>query len=418
MIYSSFMKQLLENGLIPQEAVSGKRVLLIGGDYFNRDMDHKILPKEITQEFQRMGATQCDNLPLFSANLLDSVISIEDIGKALGENIYDFIFVLDGMERVPSFKRAAALLEAACSTTGWIFLLARTPYSLGKNFNFYYYEDRWRYEISDIKNLFVHCTVEVEVLSHPEYLAAVRLRKQLQPQKSMVPENYSLYNCRVGHRCSFAEQEAAGYFHTYRRLDAIGMAEHTDKCSMDHDYLDKYEFFLKKYQQDVFQLLELGVCNGSSERMWKAYFPNARIYGVDILEVCLQHKAERIEILIGDLAKQDVLVALRDIKPKIIVDDASHLWSHQILALFTLFDVLPSGGIYILEDMETSLNTELFPGFNDAEISAYEVCSRIARVAASKIPYEQGPYQEEIYKIGMQTEMISFIKGSCIFVKR
>ena len=61
---------------------------------------------------------------------------------------------------------------------------------------------------------------------------------------------------------------------------------------------------------------------------------------------------------------------------------------------------------------------ELFPGYNDCEISAYEVCSRIAKIVTSKDTSYQGIFAEKIIQIGMETELISFIKGSCIFIKR
>ena len=79
---------------------------------------------------------------------------------------------------------------------------------------------------------------------------------------------------------------------------------------------------------------------------------------------------------------------------------------------------MPSGGIYILEDMETFVDTDLYPGYDDCEMSAYDVCRAIADVVMSKRPCTSGLYTEQITEIGMRTEMISMIKGSCVFIKR
>ena len=164
--------------------------------------------------------------------------------------------------------------------------------------------------------------------------------------------------------------------------------------------------------------MELGVFKGGSERMWKRYFPRAQIFGVDIDEACRVYAEERIEIRIGDLSQDEMLESLKEIRPHIIVDDASHFWSHQIKALFALFPALPSGGIYILEDLETSFHPHLFPVHGDAPLDAYTVAERIARVAASRKPCEEEPFAEEITAVGMATELVATMLSSCIFIKR
>ena len=109
---------------------------------------------------------------------------------------------------------------------------------------------------------------------------------------------------------------------------------------------------------------------------------------------------------------------LKEIRPHIIIDDASHIVSHQLLALFTLLDALPSGGVYILEDLETSLNPEQFEAeYRDCTLDAYEVCSRIARVSARKVPDDDSLYADSINHIGMAVELVSIMKGSVIFIR-
>ena len=139
-------------------------------------------------------------------------------------------------------------------------------------------------------------------------------------------------------------------------------------------------------------------------------------------EACRIYEDERINILIRDLGDEAVLQELAELHPRIIVDDASHLWSHQIKAFFALFPSLPSGGIYIMEDLETSLSMNL-PGlendYADYPIDAYTICERVMRVAASKVP-DSTPdeYAANVTAIGMAVEMGVTIKGSCVFIKR
>ena len=78
------------------------------------------------------------------------------------------------------------------------------------------------------------------------------------------------------------------YFEAQHILEDIGREEGTDKCSADHDYLKKYEFFLGKFRGQPMTLLELGVYRGDSIRMWCRYFPKAHVVGTDINQNCLK----------------------------------------------------------------------------------------------------------------------------------
>lgn len=78
---------------------------------------------------------------------------------------------------------------------------------------------------------------------------------------------------------------ASKFFDTYNELDQSGIKLGTDKSSLGHDYLNKYEFFLKNIKSNVHIVLELGVYKGASIKMWSQYFEQAMIYGVDIDEV-------------------------------------------------------------------------------------------------------------------------------------
>ena len=153
--------------------------------------------------------------------------------------------------------------------------------------------------------------------------------------------------------------------------------------------------------------------------MWQEYFPHAEIFGVDIEERARQYEEARIHIIQANLADSAQVMRLREIAPQIIIDDASHIVSHQLLALFTLFDVLPSGGVYILEDLETSLQPQVYSAdYHDAPLDAYTAAERITRVAASRTPCTEGPFAEEITAVGLATELVATMLSSCIFIKR
>lgn len=216
-----------------------------------------------------------------------------------------------------------------------------------------------------------------------------------------------------------------GFFGSNFSLDSIGLRYGTDKASTFHNYLCKYELFLKSYKNKKFILLELGVLDGSSLKMWEDYFPDADIYGVDIDERCKKAEGGRRKVLIKDISYEESLEELKDLKPAIIINDASHNWSHQIKSMHCLIPILPSGGLFIMEDLETSFAGYRNAGFDDSCISTYEVCEQIARIVCGNevIRKEKSKatvweLKTEIENIASAIEMISFIHGSCIMVKR
>ncbi len=216
-----------------------------------------------------------------------------------------------------------------------------------------------------------------------------------------------------------------GFFAAYRDLNTIGIKYDTDKSDTYHNYLSKYEFFLERWRNKSFSLLELGVFNGGSLETWRDYFPHAQIYGVDINEECKRVESERITVIIDDLSVEENVEKLCQLNASIIIDDASHIWSHQIKSLFHLFNALPHGGMFIMEDLETSFDVYRNYHFADSIISTYDICSTLSQIVCSQetIKKEKSnaviwELKEELEEIGKNIEMISFIHGSCIMIRK
>jgi hypothetical protein len=139
-------------------------------------------------------------------------------------------------------------------------------------------------------------------------------------------------------------------------LNELAIKHGTDKGPEDHMYTDKYEIYLEQYRDVEFNLLEIGVYNGSSVKMWKEYFPKATIIALDIDPRCKEYEEDRINIHIGD---QTDVMFLKDVFNQyghfeIILDDGGHSWKQQIISFETLFPLLTSNGLYFIEDLHTS----------------------------------------------------------------
>ena len=147
-------------------------------------------------------------------------------------------------------------------------------------------------------------------------------------------------------------------------LRRLGLVHGTRKMTLSDydpgvDYSAVYERYLRPLRRRRFTLFELGVYRGESLRMWASYLPRARIIGLDI-DPESARRASEFDVVVGSqddvAALDDVLTRYPDLR--VVVDDGSHL-NHLTIASFRhLFPRLPSGGLYAIEDLDTSYGSE------------------------------------------------------------
>lgn len=152
-------------------------------------------------------------------------------------------------------------------------------------------------------------------------------------------------------------------------LNRLGEIYGTDKVG-DHNYTECYSHHFKKFKYKKIKLFEIGVggykdpfAGGESLRMWKKYFPFGKIYSLDIYNKT-QLQEKRIKIFKGSQVDKKLLSKITDEikKADIIIDDGSHINNHVIETFKILFPVLKNGGIYVIEDTQTSYWKEYYGG--------------------------------------------------------
>lgn len=122
-------------------------------------------------------------------------------------------------------------------------------------------------------------------------------------------------------------------------------------------YFDAYDRHFSKYRGKEIHLMEIGVAQGGSLRMWKDYFGDkAKIYGVDLNPNCKQFEEENVQVFIGSQSDRDFLRQLKEQVPKldILIDDGGHTMIQQIVSFEELFDHVKDDGVYLCEDLHTS----------------------------------------------------------------
>ena len=141
-------------------------------------------------------------------------------------------------------------------------------------------------------------------------------------------------------------------------FEQLGRESGTDKTSR-HGYQRFYPRFLDPMRPTLGGMLEIGIEEGRSVRMWEQYFPKAFIYGLDKGK---ESQSSRSRIFKADQSSvHDLNRVITSIQHSIhfILDDGSHIPEHQLLTFDLFFrTLLQPGGVYIIEDIETSYWTQ------------------------------------------------------------
>lgn len=129
----------------------------------------------------------------------------------------------------------------------------------------------------------------------------------------------------------------------------------SDKQS-DHNYSMAYDTLLSDKKID--NMLEIGIANFVPEKSslwaWANIFPNANVYGIDIVPEKMI-ESERIKTFIVDQSSEEQLNNFKDsldVTFDFILDDGSHVFEHAWLTFTKLFGCLSEGGIYLIEDIQ------------------------------------------------------------------
>jgi hypothetical protein len=133
----------------------------------------------------------------------------------------------------------------------------------------------------------------------------------------------------------------------------------TDK-NTSHSYLSLYPKLLEKKKDTAKNILEIGIQNGGSIKLWHDYFTNATIYGLDIMnENKLWDEIKNKDRIIlycsynaYDTEKFKTTFLDKDIKFDLILDDGPHTLDSMKTFIKLYSQIMTDDGILIIEDVQ------------------------------------------------------------------
>lgn len=195
-----------------------------------------------------------------------------------------------------------------------------------------------------------------------------------------------------------------------------------------HWYAPHYQHHFEPLRRKKITLLEIGIggdedplAGGGSLRAWKSYFSRASIVGIDIHDK-KAHEAPRIRTYKGSQADAGFLkrVVEQIGAPDVIIDDGSHINEHVITSFEVLFPLLRDGGIYVIEDMQTSYwptyggggkGSAKAPGLTLMEFFK-DMCDGLNHAEFLNPGYEPSYYDRHVVSMHFYHNLLFIYKGS------
>jgi SAM-dependent methyltransferase len=153
-------------------------------------------------------------------------------------------------------------------------------------------------------------------------------------------------------------------------------AEWTSDKETDHSYLSGYYEHEFKDRTRNINLLEIGVAQGDSLRLWEEWFTEGKITGIecnDALPRTLSNYS-RIELIIADGFSDETVNSFQDDSFDYIIDDGPHTLTSMVVSAQKWIDKVKPGGKLIIEDVQEFLWAEVIESYIDkSKVESYKV---------------------------------------------
>jgi hypothetical protein len=172
-------------------------------------------------------------------------------------------------------------------------------------------------------------------------------------------------------------------------------------------------------------MLEIGLgCDmdygpGKSLAMWKEFMPKVKIDVLEFNSDCAKKFINQANhVYIGDQGNLKLLNQIvTESRYDLIVDDGGHTRKQQINSLIGLWPSLNPNGIYVIEDIFTSVMDG--SGYIDFSVSTIEVVNHlILLLNKQSSQFKMRDIDQELAKIGKELFSVSCYSEACVLVKK
>ena len=142
-------------------------------------------------------------------------------------------------------------------------------------------------------------------------------------------------------------------------LEEIVDNSRTDKNTV-HSYLSLYQTLMESKKETALNVLEVGICDGGSIKLWSDFFTNATVYGLDIMNINdvwenLKNNEKIILHTSIDAYNHDFFITNflnKNIKCDFILDDGPHSLESMKQCIKLYSQIMTDDGILIIEDVQ------------------------------------------------------------------
>ena len=150
--------------------------------------------------------------------------------------------------------------------------------------------------------------------------------------------------------------------YTYNIMSLTELANNvrTDK-NTTHSYLDLYQTLLINKKESAKNVLEIGIFNGGSIKLWNDFFVNAQVYALDIINIndvwdAIKNNNKITLYTSTDAYNEEIFKTHfldKNLKMDFMLDDGPHTLESmkQFIKLYS--QIMTDDGILIIEDVQS-----------------------------------------------------------------
>jgi hypothetical protein len=188
---------------------------------------------------------------------------------------------------------------------------------------------------------------------------------------------------------------------------ALFPEKENDPSTKSDDYYEIYESHFKEIKNSPLNIVELGVLEGKSTKVFATYFRHSRILALDLelREIDFSH----FQNVVYAKCDQNDQRALSDICKTtfpsgidLVIDDAAHIGFYSLNSFFALFPLLCPGGFYVIEDWGTGYWSD----WTDGKTFQSHICSEASGGLPKRIK------SHDFGMVGLIKLLIDYVAGS------